>query len=246
MTRDLWTMVWKEWKEIFLQRGTLRGGVFTAIAIPLGLLGIFIPWQEGPRWAQSSTNSVVWIWLPVFLVATMICESFAGERERKTLETLLASRLDDRTILFGKLAAAVGYGWGLAMSSLVLGLITVNVVHSHGPLITLPAATVLLVAAFSLLASTLAASAGVLISLRASTVRQAQQTLSLSLLGLMFGGLFGIQALPAAWKIWLARTLSGATLLTTELLGGALLLALDLLVISIAVARFQRARLILD
>jgi ABC-2 type transport system permease protein len=239
-------MVWKEWKEIFLQRGTLRGGVFTAIAIPLGLLGIFIPWQEGPRWAESSTNSVVWIWLPVFLVATMICESFAGERERKTLETLLASRLDDRTILFGKLAAAVGYGWGLAMSSLVLGLITVNVVHGHGPLILLPAATVLLVATFSLLASTLAASAGVLISLRASTVRQAQQTLSLSLLGLMFGGLFGIQALPTTWKMWLARTLSGATLLTTELVGGALLLALDLLVISIAVARFQRARLILD
>jgi ABC-2 type transport system permease protein len=189
---------------------------------------------------------VVWVWLPVFLVATMICESFAGERERKTLETLLASRLDDRTILFGKLAAAVGYGWGLAMSSLVLGLITVNVTHGHGPLILLPAATVLLVATFSLLASTLAASAGVLISLRASTVRQAQQTLSLSLLGLMFGGLFGIQALPTTWKMWLARTLSGATLLTTELLGGALLLALDLLVISIAAARFQRARLILD
>jgi ABC-2 type transport system permease protein len=120
------------------------------------------------------------------------------------------------------------------------------VVHGHGPLILLPAATVLLVATFSLLASTLAASAGVLISLRASTVRQAQQTLSLSLLGLMFGGLFGIQALPTTWKMWLARTLSGATLLTTELVGGALLLALDLLVISIAVARFQRARLILD
>jgi len=48
MTRDLWTMVWKEWKEIFLQRGTLRGGVFTAIALPLGMLGVFIPWQEGP------------------------------------------------------------------------------------------------------------------------------------------------------------------------------------------------------
>ena len=63
---------------------------------------------------------------------------------------------------------------------------------------------------------------------------------------LMFGGLFGMQALPATWKIWLARTLSGATLLTAELLGGALLLAFDLLLISIAMARFQRARLILD
>jgi len=246
MTRDLWTMIWKEWKEIFLQRGTLRGGIFTAIVIPLGMLGIFIPWQEGPMWAQSSGTAVLWVWLPVFLVATMICESFAGERERKTLETLLASRLHDRTILFGKLAAAVGYGWGLAMSSLALGLITVNVVHGHGQLILLPASTVVLVGVVSLLASALAASAGVLISLRAATVRQAQQTLSLSLLGLMFGGIFGLHALPATWKFWLARTFSGAILLTTELLGGAILLALDLLLISIAMARFQRARLILD
>jgi ABC-2 type transport system permease protein len=246
MTRDLWTMVWKEWKEIFLQRGTLRGGVFTAIAIPLGLLGIFIPWQEGPLWAQSPSTPLLWVWLPVFLVATMICESFAGERERKTLETLLASRLDDRTILFGKIAGAVGYGWGLAMSSLALGLITVNVVHGRGQLILLPAATVLLVGVVSLLASALAASAGVLISLHAATVRQAQQTLSLSLMGLMFGSIFGLHALPAAWKAWLAKTFAGTNLLTTELLGGALLLALDLLLISIAAARFQRARLILD
>ena len=246
MTRDLWTMVWKEWKEIFLQRGTLRGGVFTAIALPLGMLGVFIPWQEGPLWAQSSSTAVLWVWLPVFLVATMICESFAGERERKTLETLLASRLDDRTILFGKIAAAVGYGWGLAMFSLALGLITVNVVHGHGQLILLPAATVFTVAVVSLLAAALAASAGVLLSLRASTVRQAQQTMSLSLMGIMFGAIFGLHALPALWKLWLARTFAGANFLTTVLVGCAVLLALDLLLISIAVARFQRARLILD
>jgi len=32
----------------------------------------------------------------------MICEYLRRERERKTLETLLASRLDDRTILFAR------------------------------------------------------------------------------------------------------------------------------------------------
>lgn len=246
MIRDIWTMVWKEWREIFLQRGTFRGGVFSAIVIPLALLGIFIPWQQGRHWAQSAITPVLWVWLPVFLVATMICESFAGERERKTLETLLASRLADRTILFGKIAAAIGYGWGLAMTSMLLGLVTVNAVHGHGELILLPAQTVFLVSTISLLASALAASAGVLISLRAATVRQAQQTLSLSLMGLMFGGIFGLQALPPAWKAWLFRTFPGAHLGTTALIGGAVLLALDLLLISAAMARFQRARLILD
>jgi ABC-2 type transport system permease protein len=176
----------------------------------------------------------------------MICESFAGERERKTLETLLASRLADRTILFGKIAAAIIYGWGLAMTSMLLGLVTVNVVHGHGRLILLPAQSIFVVSTISLLASALAASAGVLISLRAATVRQAQQTLSLSLMGLMFGCIFGLQALPPAWKAWLLRTFAGANLLTTALVGGAVLLALDLLLISAAMARFQRARLILD
>ena len=246
MIGDIWTMVWKEWREIFLQRGTFRVGVFSAIVIPLALLGIFIPWQEGRRWAQSTIAPVLWVWLPVFLVATMICESFAGERERKTLETLLASRLADRTILFGKIAAAIGYGWGLAMSSMLLGLVTVNVVHGQGRLILLPAQSIFVVSTISLLASALAASAGVLISLRAATVRQAQQTLSLSLMGLMFGCIFGLQALPPAWKAWLLRTFAGANLITTALVGGAALLTLDLLLISAAMARFQRARLILD
>jgi len=246
MIGDIYTMVWKEWKEIFLQRGTLRGGVLSAVVIPLCLLGIFLPWQEGRAWIHSTITPVMWIWLPVFLVATMICESFAGERERKTLETLLASRLADRTILFGKIAAAVGYGWGLALASLVLGLITVNVLHGHGELLLLGVQTVLLVCFGSLLASTLAASAGVLVSLRAATVRQAQQTLSLSLMALMFGFIFGIRALPPNIKAWLLETFAGSNLIASELAGGALLLVVDVLLISATMARFKRARLILD
>jgi ABC-2 type transport system permease protein len=159
--------------------------------------------------------AVFWVWLPVFLVSTMICESFAGERERKTLETLLASRLDDRTILFGKIAAAVGYGWGLALTCVGLGFITVNAVHAHGTPILLPAETVFAVVSISLLASGLIASAGVLMSLRSPTVRQAQQTMSLSLLVLFFGATFGLNSLPAAWKGSLLRTLAGGNVVAT-------------------------------
>ena len=44
----------------------------------------------------------------------MIADGIPGERERHTLETLLASRLSDRSILLGKVMAAVptaGASW---------------------------------------------------------------------------------------------------------------------------------------
>jgi ABC-2 type transport system permease protein len=246
MIRDIATMVWKEWKEVFLLRGTLRRGIVSSLVIPLGLIGVFMPWQEGPGWANSSVMAVFSVWVPAFLVSTMICESFAGERERKTLETLLASRLDDRTILFGKIAAAVGYGWGIALASIGLGFITVNVFHAHGTLILLPAQTVFAVGSISLLASGLIASAGVLISLRAPTIRQAQQTMSLTLLGTLFGSVFGVNALPVAYKQWLLATFAGGNIAVTILSVCAALLALDAFMIATAMARFQRARLILD
>src|SRR5207248_3966078 len=51
--------------------------------------------------------------------------------------------------------------------------------------------------ALSLLASLLAASAGVLVSLRVATVRQAQQILIIGTIVLVFGGFLAISALPA-------------------------------------------------
>jgi len=244
--RDILTMLWKEWNEIFLQRGTLRGGVLSSLVIPILLLGVFLPWQGGPAWVKSAAVPVTWMWLPLFLVTTMIADSFAGERERKTLEALLASRLSDRAILFGKIASAVSYGWGLTLASLALGLVTVNLLHGHGRLLMYPANTAALIVVMSLLGSALAASAGVLISLRAATVRQAQQTLSIALLVVFFGLMFGLRALPAEWKVRLAEEFAGPNLVRTEVIAGAVLALLDAALVRAAIARFQRARLILD
>ncbi len=40
---------------------------------------------------------------------------------------MLGTRLSDHAILFGKLGAAIGYGWGLTLLSAALAVITVNV-----------------------------------------------------------------------------------------------------------------------
>jgi len=242
---DVWTVMWKEWKEMPIRRGSLRSGMFSLL-IFVGVFGVFLPLQMGRNWVKSPMVLIYWAWVPLFMVPSVVADSFAGERERHTLETLLASRLSDRAILFGKVGAAVGYGWGLTLISLLLGLVTVNLAHGHGELLLYPATIGLGILGLSLLGAGLAAGAGVLVSLRASTVRQAQQTLNIATMVLWFVPIFGVQALPPEWKAYLAKTLMAADVTKIVLIVGAVLAVLDIGLLAAAMARFQRTQLILD
>jgi len=84
-----------------------------------------------------------------------------------------------------------------------------------------------------------AAGVGILVSLRASTVRQAYQTLNISFLLLILVPSFGIPLLPASVRGSIARTFSGvsdAALLGTVLL---LLCLVDIVLMLIASRRFR-------
>ncbi|HEX4946526.1 MAG TPA: ABC transporter permease [Blastocatellia bacterium] len=247
MITDILTMIWKEWKELLLQQGGVRTGLLPMVIIPLGLLGIMLPWQMGAAWVTSPLALGIWAWLPLMLTTSLIADSFAGERERHTLETLLASRLPDRAILFGKMGAVMSYGWGLTMGSVLLGLVTVNLVHRQEELLLYSWPFLLGIVGVSVLGSWLAASAGALISLRAATVRQAQQILMLSIMGLLFVPVYGLQLLPDEWRAQLTQALltigSPAQLIAAFFI---LLAALDLGLTMAAMARFQRARLVFD
>jgi ABC-2 type transport system permease protein len=122
----------------------------------------------------------------------------------------LASRLSDRAILFGKLGAAIAYGVGITWLSALVGLITVNVAHGQGHLLLYPASLGLGIVGLSLLGAGLSACAGVLISLRATSARQAQLTLSIAIMVLLFGSIFGLEAMPAAWRASLISAFSAA------------------------------------
>jgi len=245
MMADLWTVVWKEWKEWLFRWGGLRkeGGLL-GVLVFAGVFGVFLPLQMGRSWIDSPAALSYWAWVPLFLVTTVIADSFAGERERHTLETLLASRLPDQAILLGKVLAAVGYSWGLTMISLMLGLATVNVAHGQGTLVLYPAAVGWGIVVFSLLVSILAAGAGVLISLRAASVKQAQQILSIGIMLLAFVPAFGLQALPREWRIRLAQTLGAAGVNKVLLIVAAVLVVLDLGLLMAAMARFRRSKLL--
>jgi len=242
---DVLTVAWKEWRELLQLGGSHRGGRFSLVIL-VGVFGVLLPLQSGAEWVQSPATVYYWGWVPLMLVSGAVADSFAGERERHTLETLLASRLPDRAILLGKMAAAVAYGWGLVLAMLALSLVTVNLSARSGQVLMFPWRFAVGAPLMALLGAGLAATAGALVSLRAQTVRQAAQTLNVGVLLLVFIPVLGVQAMPEAWQTQL-----GAWALTVGVDGmlwpaAAVLAALDLALLAAAFARFRRARLVLD
>ena len=244
LATDILTILKKEWKELLLVGSGLRGGR-AGLLIFIGVFGVFLPLQSGRGWLDSPTNLFVWGWVPFLLVSGVVADSFAGERERRTLETLLASRLSDRAILVGKLLAALSYGWGITLVSLLAALITINIAYGRGELLFFPWKIGLAIFTISLLVAALAAGLCVLVSLRAATVRQAQQTFSLAFF-VLFIPLFLIPMLPQEWRLRLAQALAQADVESIVLGVIGLLFLLDLALFALASARFQRTRLILD
>ncbi len=244
MISDILTIIWKEWKEIFLRRGGARSGWLNLVII-LGLLGVFMPLQGGQQWLTNPVFPLLWSWLPIFMAINIVADAFAGERERHTLETLLASRLSDRAILLGKIGAAVFYAWGITIIGMLLGAVTVNVAFPGGPVfytgLTFP-----LGMALSFLASLLVATIGTLISLNAPTARSAYQRLSIIIMVIWLLPTLALQFIPENMR---ARLFSGLqTVNVIGVLAAALggLILVDAALVVIAMSRFQRAWMILE
>ncbi len=234
---DFWTMLWKESKDsIFADRWSGRIIPLMVLAI----MGLIIPWQLGPNWVALSSAAPIYIvcYIPFFLTTSYIGDAIAGERERHTLETLLATRISARAILWGKITVTLAYVWGLTLIGLGIGLVVANLSSGTGrwefyhPLDIFLAMLVL-----SLLVALLAASGGVLISLRAATVRQAQQTMAVGTLVLLIAIVLILKSVPAQ----ALAGLDGFRLLLFFIGGFALL---DLLLAGIVSAGFRRSRLL--
>ncbi len=238
--RDIMTVIWKELRELPDQSGDLR----TRFILPalIVIMSIFGPWQaENAGRAMQAMSSVVLITLVI--TATTVADAFAGERERMTLETLLASRLPDDAILIGKIVSVVLVGSMLSLGSIVLSAGTV--VAKFGAAVGWRALAdkggALFV--FAVLGHALLASAGVMVSLRANTVRQAQQTLAMIPVGLFLASMIFKQSYPEQWRALLAwvSQMDSAGLFAIAI---TVLAGLNAVAGLLARARFQRSRLL--
>lgn len=175
-----------------------------------------------------------------FLVASCIAaDSFAGERERKTLETLPATRLSDRAIFLGKVLAALAYSWAFTLAAELTSLITVNVVKGTRGLFVYSPPMLFIGLVGSALTALFAVGVGLFVSLKAESTLAAQQMIGVGFFAIFFFGpmimarlMTGPVNLKLAWELVVPAT-------------GALAL-LDALLLASAIKRFQRARLILD
>lgn len=244
MISDIATIIWKESREFISMRPGLRGG-WTGLLIILAVFGILIPLQAGIDWLSAPTTILMWAWLPFILVNSVVADSFAGERERHTLETLLASRLSDKAILVGKICSAIVYGWGITLIGILVALLTVNISNWSGKFLFFPPQIGLAIFFLSFLVAWLAAGLGVMVSLRASSVRQAQQTLSVAFL-VLFIPLLLLPLLPEELRETVQGALTGIDIQMVIISVTIVLVILDLVLLGIAFHRFKRNQLILS
>ena len=235
---DLWTMIWKECKDFLWSGG--RSDLLRPV-LNIVLLGMILPLSFSQGWLHLDPAPVlIVLFTPFMFVILIISDAIAGERERHTLETLLASRISDRAILLSKVLVAVVYNWVVTLLCLLLGVFVVNLSQGlrqwefYKPISLF---AVVLVLCF--LTTLLAASGGVLVSLKSATVRQASQTMLLGLILLGLAISMVIRLLPPG----LIASLTTSQMILTIVL---VLVVLDTILLAASLVSFQRSRLILS
>lgn len=255
MIADVWTVMLKEWREYLAGSGGGgtggRGRGVIGVLLIVGIASILWPLQMGRALFTSPAPVVVdGMFLPLMILISIVADSFAGERERHTLETLLASRLSDRAILFGKLGATIAYGLAGGLIGALVQAVVANLSQKNASvgagLAFYPVGSLVAIVVLGLLVSLLVSSVGCLVSLRAATTRQAQLNLTFGYLALIFTPFIIVQLLPKQAQAAIVGALNAAGPTQLFLIFAGVLLVVAVVLLLIAMARFQRTRLILS
>jgi ABC-2 type transport system permease protein len=181
MIADIRTVIWKEW--LSLRRfpgGRWRLGLVTIM--PIAFFAFYGPATAGPGWVEQPDALFVAVVVPLVVGMMVTPDSFAGERERRTLATLLSSRLPDRAILTGKVVFGVAVSWVMALLTTAAAVGVVNLFNRGEGFLMLTPLLLLSSVVISLLVAVLTVAVGIMVSLRAGTVQQAQQLVAAVLL----------------------------------------------------------------
>lgn len=245
MITDTFTILRKEWLEFRDQLLRLRRGGISLIVIVL-LLGVLTPLQFGPDWLSSWVVMFYFPTLASSMASALIVDAIAGERERQTLESLLASRLPDSAILFGKMLAALSYGCAFVAVNALVACLTLNIAHPDQAPLFFQARFGTLLAILTVAACLAQTGIGVFISLRSKTVRQAQQTFGIIMLVIFLAPALVFQLLPAERRFSIVATVRSWGMEQIALLAALVLGSVGISAAMFAWARFRRGKLALD
>jgi len=246
MNNDILTIMWKEAKGMLRYSDNRWKGLVTLIT-PVVMFGVILPIQLSDEWLTGFWSIIVAFFTPLILIATTIAESFAGERERHTLETLLASRLPDRAILIGKLLVSILFAWGMSLLLLLVSLMVVNLFDGKSGFQSYQANILWMDILGSLLVAGFVSGLGIVISLHSATVQSASQ----SLISMIFLPFLLLQAVVFLLPVFLPKATIQAILdqlnfTNIIMVVLAVILVADVILFLGAMSRFQRSRLILS
>jgi ABC-2 type transport system permease protein len=156
-------------------------GALVPNLLALAFVAVLLPFSMGKTFLEPC-SLILFAALSVLIVCSLITGCFFGPEARLDLRELAAGGASGGAIALGKAGAAAMRGWLLGMAVLLGGLVTVNLAYWPGHVLAPPNAVSGQAIALSLAGSWLVAMAGALISLRASSVRQAQDSLKVAIL----------------------------------------------------------------
>ncbi|MCA9676964.1 MAG: ABC transporter permease subunit [Myxococcales bacterium] len=174
---DVVTVLRKELAELFGDRHSVYGAMIQT-AILVALCGVVVPLDRPTVWRDAGAVAMLYGVFPAVLAATFAADAFAGERERRTLETVLATPIAARSLFLGKLAAAVALALLGALVAMTTGAISATAAAGAlPPALTARHAAMILLGATGY--ATLTAVLATQISMRVAVARTAQQAASM-------------------------------------------------------------------
>lgn len=241
MSAGYGAVVWKEWRELRSELLHGKGRMQLAgIAVGGGFLGL-----ASPSYLTDWTTVFTMAFIAVLCVTMVVADILCGERERHTFDTLLASRLSDSAILFGKATAIFLYASVISLAAYVTSIVAFDL-HTHSGLL-LPAGLLLLATCVGIVCgAAFFTGLGVLLTLRATSVKQTQMMLSFGMIAVMFVGIFVWEMVPPSTKGSVVIALSRLGIPATLGIVTVVVLAISAVFLGLARARFQRARMLLD
>jgi len=209
--RLVWLIASKDIKEAFGRHAVIYRTLIPGVLLPVvyGVMtGLMVrDATANPRMAAHMASQIplfaaIVALIGSFLAIMIAADAVAGEKERRTIESLFATPASDLEIFAGKVLAAVvpalavGYGGG------ILFLVVARLCAGGHPL-PLPAvlAAAKLIAMGVPLITTMLAALGVIVSARCGSVQNATQLSGLATMPVV-GGVVYLAFRVSAWSHW--------------------------------------------